>query len=340
MNYGKSTQILFFEMILNNNKASKNHITEIGNLLNISKSAIYKRISGETLLDFEEIITLSKHYHININELITNETDIETDFRLSSLVRQPQSIGEYLTYLIINLKEIKKSTNVLIRFGTLELSFFHFYEFYSLTAFRLYVYSKYIWELPEFANKKFSIKDVLTPEVEDLIESMNTEYCQQPTVEIWSNFIMDIYLNQIMYHISLGLFEDPDEALLLISQLKGLNNKLLESTATDVKTFTRRDGVIIQSPFQLYQIEFLNFNNTAIVTSDGINVMFYTFDSPNLLVSSNKRLINYTINWFEKIRKKAAPLDKISERNRFRFFNKMESKINEYEKELKFMLQK
>jgi hypothetical protein len=340
MNSGKYIQVSLFESIFQGDKIGKIQIEELGNLLNLSKSAIYKRISGETLLDIHELATLFTHYHININELISKESDAETDFKMQSLISQPTSIKDYLNFLINDLNSLANQENALMRFGALELPLFHFYDFFPLMAFRIYIQSRYSWELPEFVNKKFSLQDFMTPELIELMEDVNSAYCKVPSIEIWSNFTMDIFLNQILYHTSMGLFEDPNDAYLILKELKLLNNKLLEGTATDKKTYIRRDGTMIQSSFKLYQIEFLNVSTHAIMTSDNLQKIYFTYDSPNVLISSNKRLIHYSINWFEKVRKRAFPLDKNSERNRFRFFNRMESKINEYEKEIRFLIEK
>jgi hypothetical protein len=273
-----------------------------------------------------------------LNDLFSNDNRVDIVFNLHFLENKPKNTEEFLLLLFQNMSAVKANNPKSINTTLLEIPTFYLMEHPMLFAFRMFVYSRNIWELENYGNKKFNLEDYYNPKVKNILEQVCSIYFEFPSQEIWSSFIVDAMINQIQYHLSLELFHDKNDALLMIEELKQMNNKFFEYTSKNTKFLTKQDGTIVKSSFELFQIEFLTLNNTFIANCEKSRFVFYTFDSPNLMMSTDSKLFDYTMNWFERIKVRSAALDMGSERNRFRFFNRIENKINAAEREIRFSI--
>jgi hypothetical protein len=81
--------------------------SELGDILSIAPSAVYRRLSGETLISFEQLLLLIKHYDITFGQL----TDpLAISFELPTLLTPPKKLTEFLTILEKDLEELKRDS--------------------------------------------------------------------------------------------------------------------------------------------------------------------------------------------------------------------------------------
>ena len=94
---------------------------ELGQLLSIAPSAVYRRLSGETLISFEQLLLLIAHYDIPFVQL-TNPLAIS--FELPTILTPPKKLMEFLTILEKDLMVLRQDSASKIRFAALEVPLF------------------------------------------------------------------------------------------------------------------------------------------------------------------------------------------------------------------------
>jgi hypothetical protein len=90
----------------------------------------------------------------------------------------------------------------------------------------------------------------------------------------------------------------------------------------------------------MYHNEISHTNNILLIESDSLNQIYFAYDNPNYIVTDNEDLINYTRNWFEKVRKSALPISLDAEKNRRVFFNIILKQINDAREDIKHIISK
>ena len=89
-------------------------------MLKISNDSAYRRIRGETALDFDEIGTLAAQYGISLDGLVKSESDTVA-FRYRPLDEKSFSFESYMETTLADLKQIadKDAPNAPARAETL-----------------------------------------------------------------------------------------------------------------------------------------------------------------------------------------------------------------------------
>ncbi|MFT4663587.1 MAG: hypothetical protein ACI8YQ_000101 [Polaribacter sp.] len=148
--------------------------------------------------------------------------------------------------------------------------------------------------------------------------------------EVWTSQALKITANEILYFYKLGLFQQPEEALLLLDKLLLLSDQLFNIISQQNK------GLMVSSTMQgatlnVHYNDFTRFNSVIIAQANMQSTLFLTYDIPNFLHSANKSFFDYSINWTEKLKKKAHPLSNTGEVQLLDFF----SGSNNYIRQLK-----
>jgi len=68
-------QSIVFEKIKNLVVGPNDYIDRIADALNISRSAVYKRINGETRLSVDDLILLMREFNISFDDIVFKEND-------------------------------------------------------------------------------------------------------------------------------------------------------------------------------------------------------------------------------------------------------------------------
>ena len=85
----------------------------------------------------------------------------------------------------------------------------------------MYIWGRTVLDFEYMQNVKFSFDLVPVPLIQ-LTEKMLDIYIRLPSIELWSQNIIDNTLNQIEYHLSSGSFQNSQDALLLCDKLMEL----------------------------------------------------------------------------------------------------------------------
>jgi hypothetical protein len=299
---------------------------ELGDLLSIAPSAVYRRLSGETLISFEQLLLLIKHYDIPFGQL----TDpLAISFELPTLLTPPKKLMEFLTFLEKDLVELKRDSASKIRFAALEVPLFYYLMFPQLAAFKFFMWRRTLWQSKNPALTKFSFSEYTNDSpLQMQIKNMVDLYSTIDGEEVWNSNMFDITLNQMRYCLSAGLFQDPNDVKILIQNSKDLIAHF-EMMAIKGKKTTDKDAASIKVWYnELFQ------NGMFILTETSSKSLIYNaFDVPNFMVSSNSEMYKVGLNFFNRMSSFSLDIMGANEVNRHQFFGRLSRKIDIFEKE-------
>ena len=295
---------------------------------NLGLTSVYRRLNGTTLLNLEELLRLSKSFKIPINELFDTPNDL-IYFYLEN--NRPSSYEDWMRTTHANLSTVCSQPNVVMHYTSTENPIFYHFHFEELTRFKLYIWARAMWELPELSNEPFDIKSSLwTKETEVYRKKMLTTYTELDSVEFWTPNIMHNNLSQIQYYMEGYQFVERKDALLLCEQLRQMMKLLLVQTQNSEKIAV--EGCERTGSFELYYNEILHTNNTLFFKYDGGKALYATFGNPTTIKTGQDAACDYAEEWFEKLKRRSMKISSSSERERLRLFKMTEEKINKAEK--------
>ncbi len=323
----------FLEKCRNAHGKKSGFVEELSRLLQLEKSAIYKRLNGDTLLRLEEFIVLSKHFQVSLIDIV-GRLPGELPFRFSALRRRdptPETFAEALWRSV----EALPLGHSHVFYATEEIPIFYYLYFEALSLFKFYSWGRTVWELPKLAERPFSIEGMRPMSGRDtwlLMIEIRKRYVRIPSTEFWNLHIFDNTLMSILHHYRAGRFEKPEEAFVLLDELRELTRYMEKMAEQSRKGWNHNEG----AAFNLYHNESMHTSNTFLAQIDGQSTSVYTtFSHPNFLRNQTPDLCNFTANWFAQLQKHAIPLSGSAERFRIEFFQKIRLRIDNVGKELR-----
>jgi hypothetical protein len=213
--------------------------------------------------------------------------------------------------------------NCEVSYSAIETPVFYYLFEPKLILFKMYIWSRTIWNNSKHLQHPFSINQLLTPEILRLITATQQSYNQLNTIEFWNIGMIDSTIDQIRYAINSDLFFDKNDIEILIDcQMKILD--LMESMAANGQKATGAKS-------EIYHSELVPTPALIVVNSDKFKVVYNIYDSPNYMTSFSEKTFDYTLNLFEKMKKGSLPLGE--DRQRSRFFKHLKTTLNDVKTE-------
>lgn len=330
-----------FELIESKSSNPKDLKDELAELLSISKGAIYKRINGTTAISLSDLATLMKRYNISFDKLVNpNRQDIL--FQFPQLERKIVSFFEYTHTFKQAVDNFANLPDPQIYYATNELPFFYYFLDKDLTYFKFYIYAKTVWNLDSYKDRELRLKEFAEEHgvMGVLNDSLQKYYDVLPNIEFWNENVLNNTLNQILYFLTTGHFEIPEEAFVLCDKLSDIMHhveKMAEHGKKFMPGFEPRDNA---PEFQMYYNEISHTNNMLLIVNSLQSAVFTAYDNPNYIISTDQSLIDYTETWFKNIQKSSLPISKDATKTRREMFGKIHRKIDTTRSEIESILAK
>ena len=300
---------------------------ELGQLLSIAPSAVYRRLSGETLISFEQLLILLEHYDISFEQL-TNPLAIS--FELPTLLMPARKLAEFLNLIETDLAELGHQGSSMIRFAALEVPIFYYLSSPTIAAFKFYMWQRSLMPLDNYTLNKFSFKEFTGDSPLQMhMKNMVDLYNRIESEEIWNSNMFDITLNQIRYCLNAGLFKNTSDVKILTESIKQLIGHFETIIGTGKKSTSDN-----AAPIRVWYNEL--FQNGMFILSETKHkkLIYNSFDVPNFMVSGNLEMYKVGLNFFNRMKSFSLDIMGVNEINRHRFFERLYRKIEVFEKEL------
>lgn len=319
----KMSQVLFIERIKQSLPANISLVDDIADLLGVSNDSVYRRMRGETALTIEEIALLCKNYRISFDSFIQEQDASYVNFRYNPMEQGNNDFKSYFSGMLSDINKVAQFENKRIIFAAEDVPVFQHFAFPELTSFKMFYWNKSIICADGFENKKFTL-DAIDEELIEIAQSIFDKYATIPSVEIWSDDTANSTLKQIEFYWESGVF-DSKETALLICDLFGKVISRIKSQA-ELCAKTGRDGEISSSEnsYLLYQSDVMIGNNCILVEAGSIKSTYLSYHTFNTIQTTNQKFCEETDEWLQNLMKKSNLISGVAEKNRYRYFKKIE----------------
>ncbi len=306
--------------------------SQLMTILSLNRDGVYRRLRGDTALTPQEIQTLAIHFQLSLDDLIAVNSNRLT-FQYDSHQGTISNYWDYFTQMHEQVSTFSSQPGVRVFYATREIPFYVFMMFPRILAFKLYIYGLTNWEFPYLADRKFDF-DLLTSQELDLAATICQLYLSVNSTDFWSLSVVEQSLHQIEYMIEEGRIDRIDVAQEICLDIGRMLEHARSMAEAGKKFLPGQTPIAENSQFNLYYNELVGTNNTILVTSDYLQGLFVTFDTPNFIYTLEQKVCASIEGWFDKIIRHSTPISISSRKNRNNFFNRLTDKVAQTRKRI------
>lgn len=307
-------------------------VDAVAEILEISQDSAYRRIRGETALSVDEAIRLCGHYRIPITMFTENIPGL-ANFRYRPREQTLDNFGKYLAIIEKNIEELMLSDTKELIYAAVDAPIFYYFSMEPLARFKMHFWLNTILGVGDLKStfRKNSIPA-------DFIQQGRAIYehsLRVPSIEIWSDDILNTTIRQIEYYWDSGYFVKKEEALDILDAMLVLVDHIFEMSESGHKTDILDKRKDPYESFAFYQSDVLLGGNTVFTKSEVKSTVYLSHHTFEALVTQDVLYCKDTESWLRQIISKSNLISGVSEKNRIRFFRKLRSGINESQKVIK-----
>ena len=139
---------------------------DLAEILVISRDSAYRRIRGETILSLDEVKKICAHYNVSLDVLLSPNDEM-VSFHHRKIDYRNFTFEHWLKSVLGNLEMVCTFPEKELFYGAKDIPLFHYFNYPTLAAFKMFFWMRTYHRYPQFANQKF------TPEIitKDLLET-------------------------------------------------------------------------------------------------------------------------------------------------------------------------
>lgn len=325
-------QKALFEQIRQRLPANTSFVHEISELLNISYDSAYRRIRGEKPLDIHDIQKLAVTYNISIDGLMQVGGN-RVLFDYFSLDPGRISMKDWIKLILSDTKKINEASEKQIIYAAKDPPIFQQFQFPEISAFKMFVWQKTLFQFPEFQGKKFRL-DEFDHEIVEMRKQLLSMSLKIPTIEIWNEDTFNITMRQIEYYRVSGYFAKEDDVFNLCDKLEKWIDHIRKQAELGFKYIYGEPAEGFENTFSMYENEVVLNDNSILVTRDDQKVVYLTFNTLNLLITQNPAICANIEDYLNKLIRKSNLISVSGAKERNRFFNKLQQTVSDLKKRL------
>ena len=313
-----------FEIIKSKISNKTGLVYEIEDLLEVSGESVYRRIKGETLLDFAELIKICQRYNVSIDEMLNYKPNKSVLFEYKPVViSDNESYMAYMEHLLNTMDMVAKSPleKELIS-AAQDVPFYHFYKYPDLAYFRLYVWNDTLFRNKMSFNQFCDLLD--KNRIKSIYEQIYQTYISIPAREIWTENTIDATIRLIAYHFETGSFDSKDSVLFLLDRFSSLIDTMKQYADDGYK------GNEKKIPFELHYCSVDLENNFMLMRKGEQMLCILQLYAINRITTDNELICTESKKWVDSMISKSILISGDGAfRERFLFFERAKEKIHE-----------
>ena len=314
-------QKAIFQQIKGTIPSNCSFVHEISEVLGLSYDSAYRRIRGDKVLSFEELYKLSMYFKISIDTFCNVES---SNIIFDSHRIEPDSfrVCHWLEFILENIRKIHDANEKVIIYSAKDPPIFHYFHFPEIAAFKTFFWEKTLYHFHDYNNKLFRLEDA-DPEIQKIGRQILALSTKVPTIEIWNEDTFNITLGQIEFYWISGYFEKKDDLLNLIDKLEKWILHTQKQAECGFKFIYGQPAEGIENSFQLYENELVMGDNTILARVDHTLRVYLTYNSLNLLTTTNEYFCNSVKKYLEQLITSSNLISHVGAMERNRFFNRL-----------------
>lgn len=300
---------------------------ELAEVLSISRDSAYRRIRGETILSLDEVSSVCKHFKISVDQIISPGSDMVA-FHSRFVTNDGFTFEKWLQSIDANLDMIRSSREHEMIISAKDVPIFYYFNMPDLAAFKMFFWMKSILRYRDFQEQRFS--PALVPKsLLALGRRIHDKFTSLHRTELWSHDTIHASLRQIEFYHDCGLFADATQGKNLCDELLQVLRDVRESAAAGRNATSGE-------PYDLFKNEILIADNTFLFKMQAQRQIFINHNTLNVLSTTHEAFCRQTENYLLHLVNKATKISGTGEKERSKFFNTMEEKVNSLKKRLSF----
>jgi hypothetical protein len=165
------------------------------------------------------------------------------------------------------------------------------------------------------------------------------EYIKTPSLEVWSFETLNITLRQIEFYHDCGLYENIDDAFVLVDEVEKLVQHVKAEASVGQKYHygekVKGENENKRNNFQMYSNEVSIADTTIFFKMGDTKITFLTHNNLNILTTTNKNFCDGTDRYIQNILRRSSLISSSSEKERNKFFNRLLKKVERLRSNLK-----
>ncbi|MFM9943849.1 MAG: helix-turn-helix domain-containing protein [Bacteroidia bacterium] len=301
---------------------------ELADILQVSTDSVYRRLRCQSAFSFDEVASISKKFGVSVDGLL-NMDSLQVTFNFNPMYEDKSNFGKYLKWFSQYLSELANTPGTQIIYAADDVPVFRHFNYSNLSAFKSFYWSKAILNSEVFVGKKFNPESV-PQEIIDINKQTYISYSQINSIEIWTDETLTSTLNQVEFFWESDLFENRDQVMLVINDLREMMEELKTNCENSCKNHPTKPG-----EFMLYNSEVMIGNNCVSIKPGESKLserIFLGHNTFNSISTYNAAFTKETRLWMENLTKKSLLLSGTAEKQRAKFFKKMDDQINALER--------
>ncbi len=321
----ENVQFSFLEQVKKRLPPNTSFADEIAEILKISRDSAYRRIRGETVLSLDEAKVLCNQFGVSLDVLLGTSSEI-VPFRHQVVNNTPETFERWLRSILNNLETIVSfPAEKEIVFCAKDVPVFHYFDYPELSAFKMFFWMKSVLNYQNLQSEKFK-PQLVSGEYITLGKKVWEAYNKIPSVELWSDETTNVTLKQIEFYHESGFFNSPSYGHLLLDQYAQLLQSIREKAANGFKSD--------QVPFKLYKNEILIADNNVLFRMGEKRAVYVIHNITEILMTTNEAFCKQTEYFTNNLQNRSVLISTTGEKERNKFFNRMEEKIETAKKRI------
>lgn len=296
-------QISFFEYLQEvSNYARIDQFAEvIARALRISRSGAYKKIRGISKLTLDEAVVIAKHMDVPVTRFVdqlgTNRNVYL--FRSDDVIKPVESYQQWADNILehsLTLENLRLDYKVTALNN--EISMFHLIGFHYLMSFKLFVWDRSTWRIPNHSDQYDYQLFAQDRQLQKTLSQVAEHYRSYESIEVWSIDLLTTTLKQLRHSKRIGAISRADAENVLNDIRKLLAHLMSQAAAGNKKEFgTTNSGAAMQ----VYLNDTHSNEDLIFIQSDQINMVYVSYLAPNYIRTKDPRVSGYTESWIKNI---------------------------------------
>lgn len=323
-----NVQKKFFEELKSKLPSNLSMANVVADELDISIDSAYRRIRGESDLSLTEFDTLTSKYSIS-TDAVLSKSNSSVYFEYRYIDSENFGFKNYFNSLTEEINSFEKFGLKEMIYVALDLPLFYYFLFPRLAAFKVFFWERNVFNFPNIHERRFSFDLISESDLEKSFEMLKI-YQSVPTIEIWSEETLNSTLRQIKFYNEIGIFENKEDILEILDDVKKVVNHLQKQAECGHKFYPGTNDPVNgqEDNFKIYHNEVTLSPNMVLIKLENFNVVHIGHNVLNILTTNNQSFFSDALYFAERVMKNSTLMSVSAEKERKRFFNLLNHKID------------
>ncbi len=298
-----------------------NKAKNLADVLNITESAAYRKLKGETALTVEEFFFLANKYQIDLNQFSPSQNAFV--FKGNLVYNDKAYVEQYFSETKNFLTQIIAGKGVLHNLSK-DIPLFYYFAHNELGWFKIFFMLKYILLDEHWAQSSFdmqSMADTLMAQAKSYTET----YQQVNTSEVWNLESVNTTLHQLEFACDTNVLNSAELVHKLYTQLAEILFVVQKQAALGNKVnFNNKQKN--EASFKLYHNDLYLAHNSYFLEMQTQQYSFVSFGVFNYIFTEDAKFNDYTANHFKNIQSKSISLNSNAIESE-KYFNLLHNKL-------------